>query len=100
VRRRSIGSGVYACVPPSRVPAWGLESDSERREPEQTLLHQVVREQLEGFIGGVSSGSAATSPGHRLPPIGSKSDRMEGSRRAGEIEPPRSSWSEESLLNG
>ncbi len=35
---------------PTPVPAWDPVAEYERHQPEKTLLHEVVREQLEGFL--------------------------------------------------
>jgi len=47
---RSIGSSLFLCALPHPVPVWDLVAEYERHEPEKALLHQVVREQLEGFL--------------------------------------------------
>ena len=40
----------YSCSHPDPAPHWVNVAGYERHEPEKTLLHEVVREQLEGFL--------------------------------------------------
>ena len=52
--RLSRRTTLEAASSPAQVPVWGLVAEYERHDPEQTLLHEVVREQLEGFLASAS----------------------------------------------
>ena len=62
---RPIGSNFFVRASPTPVPVWDLVAEYERLEPETALLHQVVREQLEGFRTSAVQPRGTVEPARR-----------------------------------